>query len=41
MSPNAPATKRDAGPLLSGRRKAAILAISLGPERAAAIFKHR
>ena len=40
MTPNAPAAKRDSGPLLSGRRKAAILAISLGPERAAEVFKH-
>lgn len=39
MSPNAPA-RRDASPLITGRRKAAILAISLGPERAAEVFKH-
>jgi flagellar motor switch protein FliG len=35
-----PATAAVSSALLSGKRKAAILAISLGPERAAEVFKH-
>jgi flagellar motor switch protein FliG len=41
MAPPVPNTsRREPSPLVTGRRKAAILAISLGPERAAEIFKH-
>src|SRR5947208_6354254 len=34
------ATRTDIAPLMTGKRKAAVMVIALGPERAAEVFKH-
>ncbi|MCW2960833.1 MAG: fliG, partial [Thermoleophilia bacterium] len=40
MNSPTPPQRNTPNPLMTGKRKAAVLAISLGPERAAEVFKH-